>query len=223
MRLLVVEDDVEISNILKTYLENSLYEVDQAFDGNEALEKFFNKKYDLVVLDMMLPFISGEEILEKIRAKSLVPVIILSAKTSEKNKLDGLIRGADDYVTKPFSAKEVVARVDANLRRVKEYNVNSDVLMYDDSVLRINFEEMKVEVKGEEIVLTANELKVMKVFVINENIVLSREQIIEIAFEDFDGYDRNIDTYIKNIRSKIGKDYIKTVYSMGYKFTSVKG
>ncbi len=224
LKILIIEDDKDISNILKAYFEKSEYKVDQAFDGQEALDKFTNNVYDLLILDLMLPLLSGEEVLEEVRKKSAVPIIILSAKTSEKNKLHGLISGADDYVTKPFSAKEVVARVNAILRRVTEYNNINTKNMYDNGKLKINFDKMEVTYDGKPINFTANELKVMNVFINNEDVVLSRDQIIDLAFEDnFDGYDRNIDTYIKNIRSKIGKSYISTIYSIGYKFSDKDG
>ncbi len=222
MKILVIEDDIDISKILKQYLEYNNYTVETALDGKTALEMIYASPYDLIVMDLMLPYISGEELLREVRKSFSTPIIILSAKTSEKSKLDGLLSGADDYVTKPFSAKEVVARVDALLRRVKEYNKISDKARYSDGNLTIDFDKMEVYFKDEKLSFTANELKILKAFINNENVVLSRNQIIDLAFDElFDGYDRNVDTYIKNIRSKIGKEYIETVYSMGYKFVRI--
>lgn len=219
LKILVVEDNKDISKILEKYLINEEYNVDLAFDGGEALDKFHNNHYDLIVLDLMLPVCSGEEVLAEIRKTSAVPVIILSAKTGQESKLHGLVAGADDYVTKPFSAKEVVARVNALIRRVKEYSEFNSAHIYDDGVLKVNFEKMEVTYNGENVTFTANEFKVLSTLMKNKGIALSREQIIEKVFNnDFDGYDRNIDTYIKNIRSKLDKKYVVTVYSIGYKF-----
>ncbi len=219
LKILVVEDNKEISKILETYLINENYKVELAYDGEEALEKFHNSHYDLIVLDLMLPKCSGEEVLVEVRKTSAIPVIILSAKTGQESKLHGLVTGADDYVTKPFSAKEVVARVNALIRRANEYSDFSSSHIYDDGVLKVHFEKMEVMYNGESVVLTANEFKVLATLIENKGIALSREQIIEKVFNnDFDGYDRNIDTYIKNIRSKLNKNYIVTVYSVGYKF-----
>ncbi len=219
LKILVVEDNKEISKILKSYLEKEGYTTSIANDGQEALDCFNNNYYDLIVLDLMLPIYSGEEVLQEIRKTSSVPIIILSAKTGQESKLHGLVAGADDYVTKPFSGKELVARVNALLRRVSEYNTSPTNNIYEIADLKVNFDKMQVFYKQELVTLTANEFKVLSTLIQNKGIVLTRDQIIDNVFNsDFDGYDRNIDTYIKNIRSKINKKYITTVYSVGYKF-----
>lgn len=219
LKILVVEDNKEISKILKSYLEKEGYTTSIANDGQEALDCFNNNYYDLIVLDLMLPIYSGEEVLQEIRKTSSVPIIILSAKTGQESKLHGLVAGADDYVTKPFSGKELVARVNALLRRVSEYNISPTNNIYEIADLKVNFDKMQVFYKEELVTLTANEFKVLSTLIQNKGIVLTRDQIIDNVFNsDFDGYDRNIDTYIKNIRSKINKKYITTVYSVGYKF-----
>lgn len=219
MKILIIEDNKDISNILKKYLKREKYDIDQAFTGEEGLELFVENYYDLIILDLMLPIVSGEEILETIRKTSFIPIIILSAKTNQNSKLHGLENGADDYVSKPFSAKEIVVRVNTLLRRAKEYKYFDDSSTYDDGVLKINLEKMEVVYNNQIIGLTANEFKVLQVLIKNKGVVLSREQIIEKVFNnEFEGYDRAIDTYIKNIRSKINKEYITTIYSMGYKF-----
>ncbi len=219
MKILIIEDNKDISNILKKYLKREKYDIDQAFTGEEGLELFVENYYDLIILDLMLPIVSGEEILETIRKTSFIPIIILSAKTNQNSKLHGLENGADDYVSKPFSAKEIVVRVNTLLRRAKEYKYFDGNNTYDDGVLKINLEKMEVVYNNQIIGLTANEFKVLQVLIKNKGVVLSREQIIEKVFNnEFEGYDRAIDTYIKNIRSKINKEYITTIYSMGYKF-----
>lgn len=219
MKILIIEDNKDISNILKKYLKREKYDIDQAFTGEEGLDLFAKNYYDLIILDLMLPIVSGEEILETIRKTSFIPIIILSAKTNQNSKLHGLENGADDYVSKPFSAKEIVVRVNTLLRRAKEYKYFDGNNTYDDGVLKINLEKMEVVYNNQIIGLTANEFKVLQVLIKNKGVVLSREQIIEKVFNnEFEGYDRAIDTYIKNIRSKINKEYITTIYSMGYKF-----
>ena len=228
LKILVVDDEKSITDICKIYLEREGYEVYISNDGKDALEKIAKTEFDMLILDLMLPHYTGEEITRKVREKSTVPIIMLTAKQSEQSKIEGLSIGADDYITKPFSMKELVVRVNTLLRRVRDYNNNYENMSrsydYDDGNLKINFEKMEVYKSNKLVVFTTNEFRVLQILVEHREKVLSREKIIEKLFEDFyEGYDRNIDTYIKNIRSKIEEssktpEYVITVYGTGYKF-----
>ncbi len=221
--ILIIEDEEKISLIMKSYLEKEGYDVIQAFDGVEGLNKF-DENVDLVILDLMLPKLPGEEIIKEIRSKSQVPVIMVSAKVEEANRIDGLRLGADDYITKPFSPKELVERVKAVLRRIEKYNIpRADIIKTTDGRIEMDLEYNRFFKDDEEILLTKNEFQILKTLFINPNKIYSREEIIELTFGyDYEAYDRAIDTHIKNIRQKIEDNpkkpiYIKTVYGMGYK------
>ena len=224
LKVLVVDDEVSITDICRIYLEREGYEVFIANDGKEALEKIEKNNFDLLILDLMLPFYTGEEITKIVRQTSTIPIIMLTAKQSEENKIEGLNIGADDYITKPFSLKELVTRVNTLFRRTIDYSGKSEKFNYEDDTIKINFEKMEIYRLNKLITLTANEFKVLKILIENKGKVLSRESIIDILFQDiYGGYDRNIDTYIKNIRSKIennskSPEYIITIYGLGYKF-----
>ena len=224
LKVLVVDDEVSITDICRIYLEREGYEVFIANDGKEALEKIEKNNFDLLILDLMLPFYTGEEITKIVRQTSTIPIIMLTAKQSEENKIEGLNIGADYYITKPFSLKELVTRVNTLFRRTIDYSGKSEKFNYEDDTIKINFEKMEIYRLNKLITLTANEFKVLKILIENKGKVLSRERIIDILFQDiYGGYDRNIDTYIKNIRSKIennskSPEYIITIYGLGYKF-----
>ncbi|MDO4594215.1 MAG: response regulator transcription factor [Tissierellia bacterium] len=220
----IIEDEKGIVNIMKSYLEKEGYDVVCAYDGEEGLEAFEENDIDLVILDLMLPKLSGEEVIKSIRNKSEVPVIMVTAKVDEDNKIDGLRLGADDYVTKPFSPRELMERVKAILRRIKKYNIpRADIIKTEDGRLEMDLEYNRFFKDGEEVFLTKNEFQIIKTLFSNPNKIFTREEIIEITFGlDYDAYDRAIDTHIKNIRQKIEDNpkkpaYIKTIYGMGYK------
>lgn len=222
--ILIIEDEKKISTIMKSYFEKEGYKVYQAFDGEEGLKKFNEENIDLVILDLMLPKIAGEEIIKEIRNQSEIPVIMVSAKVEEDNRVDGLRLGADDYVTKPFSPKELVERVKAILRRIEKYNIpRADIIKTTDGRLEMDLEYNRIFKDGKEVILTKNEFQILKTLFTNPNKIYSRDEIIEQTFGyDYDAYDRAIDTHIKNIRSKIEDNpkkpmYIKTIYGMGYK------
>lgn len=222
--ILIIEDEKKISTIMKSYFEKEGYRVFQAFDGQEGLDTFNKENIDLVILDLMLPKIPGEEVIKEIRNQSEVPVIMVSAKVEENNRVDGLRLGADDYVTKPFSPKELVERVKAVLRRIEKYNIpRADIIKTSDGRLEMDLEYNRIFKDGNEILLTKNEFQILKTLFTNPNKIYSRDEIIEQTFGyDYDAYDRAIDTHIKNIRSKIEDNpkktmYIKTIYGMGYK------
>lgn len=222
--ILIVEDEKSISDIVKNYLIRDGYNVFQAFDGLEALKIFDNEAIDLVILDLMLPKMSGEDVIKNIRNKSKVPVIITSAKVEEIDRINGLRLGADDYVTKPFSNKELVERVKAVLRRIEKYNIpRADIIKTSDGRLLMDLKYNRFLKDGEEVFLTKNEFSIIKTLFSSPNKIFTRDEIIELTFGlDYDAYDRAIDTHIKNIRQKIEDNpkkpqYIKTIYGMGYK------
>lgn len=221
--ILIVEDEKNISDVIKAYLEKEGYNTFVAFDGKKALDIFGKEKIDLIILDLMLPIISGEEVCIRIRNTSQVPIIMLTAKSLENDKIEGLSLGADDYVVKPFSARELVGRVKAIIRRSYRVGPLAEKLIFKDD-LEIDINKQIVLKKDVLVDLTANEFKVLKVLVSNPQSVFSRNQLIEKAFGyEYEGFDRTIDTYIKNIRHKIENDpknpeYILTVYGTGYKF-----
>lgn len=224
INILIIEDEQGISKIIKSYLEKEGYNVFQAFNGKEGLDFFENEQIDLILLDLMIPKISGEDLIKEIRNKSNVPVIMVTAKVSEENIINGLKLGADDYVTKPFSPKELMQRIKTVLRRIEKYNIpRADIIKTTDGRLEMDLEYNRFFKDGEEIFLTKNEFQIIKTLFSNPNKIFTREEIIEITFGfDYDAYDRAIDTHIKNIRQKIEDnpkkpDYIKTIYGMGYK------
>ena len=192
--ILIIEDEQKISTIMKSYFEKEDYEVLQAFDGKEGLRLFNENKIDLVILDLMLPLLSGEEIIKEIRNKSQIPIIMVSAKVEEKNRVDGLRLGADDYVTKPFSPKELVERVKAILRRIEKYNIpRADIIKTSDGRLEMDLEYNRIFKDGKEILLTKNEFQILKTLFSNPNKIYSRDEIIELTFGyDYDAYDLSL-------------------------------
>lgn len=223
--ILIVEDEKNILDVIKAYLEKESYNVITATDGEKALELFHTRDIHLIILDLMIPKISGEEVCKRIRSASDVPIIMVTAKTDEDYKIEGLHIGADDYVTKPFSPRELVSRVKALLRRAyKGSKPLVQILSFNNGDLIIDIDKMTVRKDNINIPITAIEFKVLLALVSNHSIVLSREQLIDIALgHDYEGYDRTIDTHIKNLRQKIEDDpknpkYILTVYGSGYKF-----
>lgn len=224
-KILVVDDEEKILSVIKAYLEKEGFDVHTASDGERAIELFNSMDFSLVILDLMLPKISGEEICAKLRTTSSIPIIMLTAKVEENDKIEGLSLGADDYVTKPFSPKELVLRVKALLRRsFKDSKPLAEKLIFNDGDLEVDIEKMMVKKKGVPVNFTTNEFKLLVALLTHTGQVFTRDQLIQIAFgDDYEGFDRTIDTHIKNIRQKIENnpklpEYILTVYGMGYKF-----
>ncbi|MEA5009046.1 response regulator transcription factor [Clostridium tyrobutyricum] len=224
-KILVVDDEKNIVDVVKAYLEKDGFEVVTASDGEAALNIFNNEDIYLIVLDLMMPKITGEEVCNRIRATSSVPIIMLTAKADEDERIEGISIGADDYLTKPFSARELVVRVRALLRRAyRDVAPMADILSFSKGDLEVNIKKMVVKKQGKAVSLTTNEFKVLTILLANPGQVFSREQLVEKAFGmDYEGFDRTVDTYIKNIRHKIEDNpkeptYITTVYGMGYKF-----
>lgn len=220
--ILIIEDEESVANVLKAYLEKDKYNVSVCNSGMEALEVYKEIDFQLVILDLMLPDIDGEEICKIIRRTSDVYIFMLTSKASLNDRIVGLDIGADEYLIKPFSPRELTARVNALFRRINTSEKISDI--FNDGILKIDYEKRIVELRGEEISFTPSEFDILYTLLINKGKVLSREQLIEIVFGiDFDGYDRIIDVHIKNIRKKIEEDtknpkYIITVTKVGYKF-----
>jgi DNA-binding response OmpR family regulator len=218
--ILIVEDEKKIADIVRSYLERDGHRVVVASTGQEGISAL-KERPDLVILDLMLPDISGEDICETVRRDSDVPIIMLTAKSEEEDKIKGLEIGADDYVIKPFSPREVVARVNAFLRRTKK---KSNVMSFNSGAMKIDTSLVKVFVDGSQVELTSTEYKILIAFAERPGNVFSRAQLVNIVQGyDFEGYDRTVDAHIKNLRHKIDPDpksprFIKTVYGMGYRF-----
>ncbi len=221
-KILVVDDEQKIVDVVKSYLEHSGYEVYTALNGNQAMAVFEKTEPALIILDLMLPDISGEEICKNIREKSGVPIIMLTARADEEDILKGLEIGADDYILKPFSPRQLVARVAAVLRRAHESSAPVvNVIELEDIVV----DDMKHEVKKKEeiINLTPNEYKIFFTMLKYPNKTFTREELITMALgDDFEGFDRTVDTHIKNLRQKIEDDprdprYLQTVHGIGYR------
>ncbi|MEN6463301.1 MAG: response regulator transcription factor [Syntrophomonas sp.] len=223
--ILVVDDEIKIAEVVKSYLEKNDYEVYTASNGETALSVFEKNQPSLIILDLMLPDISGEEICRRLRKKSRVPIIMLTAKIEEEFVLNGLDIGADEYVTKPFSPRQLVARVKAILRRAEEDAIPlARIMSFFNDDLVIDFQSYEVKKNGNLVSLTPNEFKILGILLKYPQKVFTREELIRYVMgEDFDGYNRIIDTHIKNLRQKIETDsrnpmYILTVHGIGYKF-----
>lgn len=220
-QILVVEDHKEISDIVMKYIMKEGYKVIVASNGFEALELFANQEFHLVLLDIMLPGINGFEVLKEIRKISDVPVIMLTAKQEEVDRLKGFEIGADDYVIKPFSPRELMKRIQVFLKRV--YN-EADEIVYQYRNIKLFTKSMKVLKDEKEILLTAAEYKLLFVLFKHKGQILTREQLIDLAYGDqYEGYDRNIDSFIKRIRQKIEDNpknpkMLITKYGAGYVF-----
>ncbi|HGG0418108.1 response regulator transcription factor [Clostridium botulinum] len=221
--ILIIEDEKRVSEVLKAYLEKEGYKVYCTTKGLEGIEIFKSINIKLIILDLMLPDISGEEVCKIIRQSSDVYIFMLTAKGALNDRIEGLNIGADEYLIKPFSPRELTARVNALFRRLSTDNSTSN-LIFDNGKLIIDYDKRVVKVNRKEISITPNEFDILYALVSNKGKVLSREQLIDKIFGiDFEGYDRTIDVHIKNIRKKIEEDtknpkYIVTVMKVGYKF-----
>ncbi len=222
-RVLVVEDDPKASELVKLYLQRDGFSVTAAFDGLDGLNKAREEKPDLVVLDLMLPKLDGLEVCRTLRQESGVPIVMLTARTTEQDVLRGLGLGADDYVTKPFSPRELVARVKAVLRRTAEESLYRGPLNVTFGELRIDYAKHRVTVGGRDVHLTPTEFRLLAALAREPGRVFSRSQLIQkVLGYDFEGSERTVDVHVLNLRRKIEPDgastrYIKSVYGMGYK------
>jgi DNA-binding response OmpR family regulator len=221
--ILVVEDDPKTAATVRLYLEDAGYRVDVATDGDEGLRAARSGDFDLVVLDIMLPRLDGTDVCRKLRVDSAVPVIMLTAKTTEDERIRGLDLGADDYVTKPFSPRELVARVRAVLRRGAAPTDEADSRLRRGELV-IDFEARRVIEGGNDVQLTPTEFDLLCILARRPGRVYSRDELIESALgRDFLGMDRTVDAHIMNLRKKIEPDrrkprYVQTVFGAGYRF-----
>ena len=219
-KLLVVDDEAKIREVIKEYAEFNGHEVDEAGDGMSALGLVKLNNYDLVIMDIMMPKLDGYSASKEIRKIKDIPIIMLSARGEEYDKLFGFELGIDDYVVKPFSPKELMARVNAVLARRKARE-ESGIKVLEFGGLSINIQGSSVVVNGEKVELTPKEYDLLFYLVQNKNIALSRDKLLsDIWGYDFFGDDRTIDTHIKNLRNNLGeyRDYIVTLRGVGYKF-----
>ena len=215
-KILVVEDEKDIQNIIKAFLENAEYKVETADDGLDAINLIQNNNYDLILLDIMLPKVDGFTICEMIRKNSNVPIIILTALTDEESQLKGFDKLADDYITKPFSMPVLLKHIEAIFRRTNNSNENTSILKYRNIIL--NTENYEVYVDNQKVTLTFREYEILKLFLENQGKVFTRDNILNSIWNyDYFGDDKIVNTHIKNIRKKLGYDYIETVRGVGYR------
>ena len=216
MTILVVDDELLIRNVIKEYLLNEGYKVLEAEDGFDALRVLSDNKVDLIVLDIMMPKMDGFTCLSEIRKTKNIPVIMLSARKEETDKLSSFDLGVDDYVTKPFSPNELVARVKAHLKRTATNEEN-----YTYKNLKVDYKGRKVTINDKEVNLTPKEYELLTYFIENKGIALSREQLLNSVWDyDYYGDDRTVDTHIKMLRKSLGdyRNLIKTIREVGYKY-----
>ena len=219
LKILVVDDESRMRKLVKDFLVKKQYKVLEAGDGEEAIEVFFgNKDISLIILDVMMPKMDGWEVCKEIRKFSKVPIIMLTAKSEENDELKGFELGVDEYISKPFSPKILVARVDAILRRANKIGADMTI---EAGNIKVDKAAHIVKVNDKEIELSFKEFELLTYFIENKGIALSRENILNNVWNyDYFGDARTIDTHVKKLRSKLGDcgDYIKTVWAMGYKF-----
>lgn len=221
MRLLIIEDDANINALLKEVLTKNDYDCDSAYSGTEAALLLEQRNYDLIMLDLMLPGLSGEEVLKNIREKSNIPVIIITAKDTIDDKVDMLKNGADDYITKPFDMKEVIARIEVQLRHSSKENLTGKITQKD---MTLDVNTHSINVCGHELKkITKQEFEIVRLLMSNPKQVFSKEAIFEYAWDElYMGETKTLDVHISNIRKKIkevtDEEYIETVWGIGYKF-----
>ena len=218
--ILIVDDEALIRNVIREYAQSLGYQTDEADNGNSALEKLKHNTYDLLILDIMMPEMDGFSMLEKLPKERQIPTIILSARDQEVDKLYGFELGIDDYLAKPFSPKELMARINAVMRRTKQ---NREMYKLDN--LEVDFLAHTVRIDQKNINMTPKEFEILTYLIKNKNIVIYREQLLsKLWWYDYFGDDRTIDTHIKMLRSSLGKyrNHIVTVRGCGYKFVDEK-
>lgn len=225
-KILIIEDDVKTANLIKLYLQQEYYTVQIAYDGQEGLMLARDYQPDLIVLDLMLPYVDGLDICRILRQENDMPMIMLTARSTEDDVLIGLELGADDYITKPFSPREVVARVKTVLRRIQR-DTDAQHAEITLGQLNINLTRHEVRIQDAVIPLTPKEFKLLELMARNPGRAFSRLDLVELAFGyDYEGLERTVDAHIMNLRRKIEPDhtnptYIETVYGIGYRFSEV--
>ncbi len=218
MNILIVDDEEKICDVIVEYCNKEKYNTDVAYNGQEALEKINKKNYDLLVLDIMMPKMSGFELLKKLKNNKKIPTIILSAKDQEYDKLEGFELGIDDYITKPFSPRELIARIKAILSRTNKEK--QEIYKYKE--LEINRKAHSIKINNKQINITPKEFEILIYLIDNKEIAISREELLSKVWGyNFFGDDRTVDTHIKMLRHNLKeyRDLIQTVRSIGYKFT----
>ena len=227
MKILIVEDETAIAEVISAYAKREGYKTITASDGMSALEIFEREDISLVILDLMLPKLSGEEVCRRIREKSQVPIIMLTAKTGESDVVYGLDTGANDYVAKPFSPRVLMARIRAQLRPAASRD-NITAGFCADGRIEIDPERVEIRKDGKSIPVTKSEFLIFSTLASKPIRTWSRDEIIRNALgDDYDGFDRTIDTYVKNLRKKLAEPghengWIKTIYGFGYRFDDEK-
>ncbi len=221
MKALIVDDNKQITEVLKSFATKEGMEVELAYDGEEAWDKFQREEFDIILLDIMMPKLDGLELLKRIRKVSVIPVILITAKGDDYERVMGLDYGADDYIVKPFSVAEVMARIRAILRRADLSDSNRQKIEIDN--LTLNLDEYSCSLDGEEIQLTKKEFEILWLLASNKDKVFTRDNILDSLWGmDYYGDTRTVDTHIKRIRSKLKKDtnkwQVSTVRGVGYKF-----
>ncbi|GAA0116557.1 response regulator transcription factor [Clostridium sp. CTA-19] len=223
-KILLIEDDIAISEMVENYLRKEGFNITTAFDGEEGLVKFLNNSFDLIILDIMMPKLDGMEVMRIIREKSVIPILIMSAKDSDVDKAIGLGLGADDYIAKPFSMVELSARIKAMIRRATQYDKNDekeDIINVNDITIDLN--SYVVTKKGVIIQLTSKEFNILKLFISNPNRVFTKAQVYNFIWnDDYFGDDNVINVHMRRLREKIEDNpsepkYIKTLWGIGYK------
>lgn len=209
--VLIVDDEESINDMIKRNLKMVGHTCEQAYDGKEAIDKIENGAYDLILLDVMLPHLSGFEIIQRVKD---TPVIFITAKDNREDKLYGLTSGAEDYIVKPFDVLELIARINIVMRRTRK---SGNKVSLDDVI--IDMDSKSVTYKEEEVELTPQEFQLLEVLIINRNLALSREKLLELAWGyDYEGDTRTVDVHIQKLRKKLGfEERIKTVYKTGYR------
>ncbi|HPW41390.1 MAG TPA: response regulator transcription factor [Bacillota bacterium] len=222
VRILLVEDENRIREMVKEYLENEGFVIDEAADGAEALDKFGNSEYDMLVLDVMIPKVDGWSVCREIRRASSIPILMLTARGEEYDKLFGFELGVDDYIVKPFSPKELVARIKAVLRRSSNSGSNAySAELFEYKGLLVNMSSRKVTIDERNIDMTPREFDLMSFFIKNRDRVFTREQLLNKVWGyEFGGDYRTVDTHIKMLRESLGeyRNLLVTVWGVGYKF-----
>lgn len=220
-KILIVDDEAKIREVIREYAQFNKYETDEASDGMEAVNKVLKNDYDLVIMDIMMPKLDGYAACKEIKKEKDIPIIMLSARGEEYDKLFGFELGIDDYVVKPFSPKELMARIAAVLARKAKAEDALKTLILKSGSLEVDTQGRTVTVDGEKIDVTLKEYEILAYLMQNKNIAISRDRLLsDIWGYDFFGDDRTIDTHIKNLRSRLGsaRDKISTVRGVGYKF-----
>ncbi|NOU94458.1 response regulator [Paenibacillus sp. LMG 31456] len=229
MKILLVEDEPKIREVLTAYLKNEGWDVDYTPNGLEAVQMFDSGHYDLLILDLMIEGLSGEEVCKQVREKSVVPIIMITSKSRESDTIAGLYLGADDYIAKPFRAKEVIARIYALRRRIYAYTTAKEkpsLLTFNKGELVVNLQENTLLVRGVHTSLTTTEFKMLSVFIDKPGRIFSRGDLsYHVMGYRFQGDSRSIDTHVKNLRKKLEEDtrepkYILTMVGSGYKFAA---